>query len=104
MQSTTFNQSFQLLRSIRQPFTLQVQSIPFYSNLFYLSAIWLPHAQLPHYQADGLTPPSDGHRQPRNEFGSIGPAERLVRCEPEIFGFDHNTLPHFATNVDQISC
>ena len=53
---------------------------------------------------DGLTRPTDGHREPLNEVGSIVPDERLAGCEPGIFGFEHKALPHFETNVGQISC
>lgn len=71
MQSTIFNQSFQLLRAVRQPFTLQVQSLPFYSNLTYLSAIWLPMPNFGSLPRDAVTPPTDGHQEPRNEVGPI---------------------------------
>ena len=70
MQSTIFNQSFQLLRAVRQPFTLQVQSLLFYSNLTYLS-IWLPMPNFGSLSRDALTPPTDGHQEPRNEVGPI---------------------------------
>ena len=61
---------------------------------FFLTAIWLPHSQ---FQGDSLTNPMlitvfvqvwlKGHQEPRNEVGSLSPAECLVGFEPGTFRF-----------------
>ena len=60
----------------------------------YLAA---PRPTLGHYRGDSLTHPilitaflhirPEGHREPRSEVGSLGPAERLVGFEPGTFRF-----------------
>ena len=58
-------------------------------------------------QGDSLTNPMlitafyhfepEGHREPRNEVGSLSPAERLIGLNREHSSSNHNTLTHYAT-------
>ena len=57
----------------------------------------VPQPTLGHYQGDSLTNPMlitafvhprpKGYREPRNEVGSLSPAERLAVFEPGTFRF-----------------
>ena len=61
---------------------------------YYLAA---PRPTSGHYRGDSLTHPMlitafvhvrpEGHREPRSEVGSLGPAERLARFESGTFRF-----------------
>ena len=62
------------------------------SIVFFLTAIWLPDGQLPFVQ---FRP--EGHREPRNEDGSLSPANHLMGLEPGTFRFQlqrFNPLGH----------
>ena len=65
---------------------------------FFLIAIWLPHVQLWAIIEGGQPHPPDvnycilhirpeGDREPRNEVGSLSPAEHPVGFEPRTFRF-----------------
>ena len=65
---------------------------------FFSTTIWLVHGQLlGHYRGGSLTHPMlitcvlharpESHREPRNEVGSLNPAEHLVGFEPRTFRF-----------------
>ena len=73
--------------------------------LCYLATPW---PTLARYRGDSLTHPilstvffsfvrPEGHREPRNEVGSLNPMEHLVGFEPGTFQFYHNALTHWAT-------
>ena len=75
------------------------------SNIFFWSAIWLltPNFNsLSHYQGDKLAQAMlisvsinvrpEGHWEPRNEFETLRPVERLVGSELGIFCFIINVL------------
>ena len=69
-------------------------SIQIYNSFNYLAA---PRPILGHYRDNGLTHPilitsflpvrPEGHRDPLNEVGFLGPGERLVTFEPGAFLF-----------------
>ena len=49
----------------------------------------------------------EGHREPRNEVGSLSPAKRLMEFEPENFRFwlqRLNQLGHSALRFSKIGC
>ena len=68
-------------------------------NFFFFFNCYLvvPRPTLGHSQGDSLTNPMlitafvhirpEGHREPRNEVGSLSPAERLAGFEPGTFQF-----------------
>ena len=67
-------------------------------NFFFFNCfLAVPRPTLGHSQGDSLTNPMlitafvhirpEGHREPRNEVGSLSPAEHLVGFEPGTFRF-----------------
>ena len=68
-----------------------------HSGLFFFNYLTVSQPTLYYYHRDSLTDPMlitvfvhiqpEGHREPRNEVGSLSPAERLVGFEPGTFQF-----------------
>ena len=77
---------------------ISVVYMVFFIYLFFFTCyLAVPRPALGHSQGDSLTNlmfitafvyiPPEGHREPRNEVGSLSPAERLVGFEPGTFRF-----------------
>ena len=66
-------------------------------DIFFNCYLAVPQPTLDHSQGDSLTNPMlitafvhirpEGHREPRNEVGSLSPAKRLAGFEPGTFRF-----------------
>ena len=66
-------------------------------SIFFNCYLAAPRPNLSHYRGGSLTHPMlitfllhirpEGHREPRSEIGSLGPAKRLVGFEPGTFRF-----------------
>ena len=77
---------------------------PFWVPFFFKYYLAVPRPTLGHFWGDSLPNPMlitafllirpEGHREPRNEVGSLSPAERVVGFEPGSSDSNFNALTH----------